>query len=100
MKSKLKEFNKTHNDQSLNEFNMSGLGSLSYKKPTYAPLFFKEIISLREKISEFEKDINEIIKNEMMFFKEKYDTLKMINPKHSFQYDLIFAALFGNGIIV
>ncbi len=62
--------------------------------------FFEEILALRMKIIEFEKEIDEMIIAEQKFFKERFDNLKLVNPKHGFQYDLIFSALFGNGIVI
>lgn len=41
-----------------------------------------------------------MIISEQKFFKDRFDTLKIVNPKHSFQYDLIYAGLFGNGIFI
>lgn len=62
--------------------------------------FFEEILALRMKIIEFDKEIEEMILNEQKFFKDRYDTLKLINPKHGFQYDLIYSGLFGNGVVI
>lgn len=62
--------------------------------------YFDEILTLRNKIIELEKEVDEIIERERKFFKERYDNLKLINPKHGFQYDLIYAAMFGNGIVI
>ena len=101
LKSKLQVFNKTHDRSILNDVNILGLSTISNTNHIkYTPLYFNEILNLRHKIDEFEKEIELIIQTEMTFFKERYDNLKLINPKHSFQYDLIYAAMFGNGIVV
>lgn len=83
-----------------NEVN-SKISSLSgVKTDDKSRAFFEEILALRMKIIEFEKEIEEMVLTEQKFFKERFDNLKLVNPKHGFQYDLIFSALFGNGIII
>ena len=60
----------------------------------------KEIVSLRESIINSENNINHFIEEEKILFKKKYEAYKFSNQKHSFQYDLTYSALFGNGISV
>ena len=95
MKEKLKEFNKTKDISCIENYEFNKFKRMSVKD---THVYFNKILAFRDKIYIFEKDIEDIILEEMKLFKEKYDNLKLINPKHSFQYDLIYAAMFGNGI--
>ena len=60
---------------------------------------FDEILLLRKKIDELEIKYNIIQDNEMASFKKKNEFFKQMK-NNSFQYDLIYACLFGNNIIV
>ena len=60
---------------------------------------FDEILLLRKKIDELEIKYNIIKDNEMASFKKKNEFFKHMK-NNSFQYDLIYACLFGNNIIV
>ena len=60
---------------------------------------FDEILLLRKKIDELEIKYNIIKDNEMASFKKKNEFFKQMK-NNSFQYDLIYACLFGNNIIV
>lgn len=95
---KLKEYNRTHDISCIKNFNVTSF--IGTQSNSYSPVFFNEILTFRAKVQEFEKEIDEIVTTEQKFFREKFDSLKLMNPKHSFQYDLTYAAMFGNGIIV
>lgn len=61
--------------------------------------YFEEILLLRDKILQMENEIREIIEVYKSSFKKKNIFTKNGNAK-TIQYDLIYSALFGNGIII
>eukprot|EP00340_Litonotus_pictus_P011439 CAMPEP_0170537174 /NCGR_PEP_ID=MMETSP0209-20121228/102564_1 /TAXON_ID=665100 ORGANISM="Litonotus pictus, Strain P1" /NCGR_SAMPLE_ID=MMETSP0209 /ASSEMBLY_ACC=CAM_ASM_000301 /LENGTH=454 /DNA_ID=CAMNT_0010838631 /DNA_START=160 /DNA_END=1521 /DNA_ORIENTATION=- len=73
-----------------NEINSQLTSLTGHKTDESTKAFFEEILALRLKIIEFDKEIEEMINDETKFFKERFDTLKLVNPKHGFQYDLIY----------
>jgi dynactin complex subunit len=62
--------------------------------------FFEEILNMRQRIQELEKEIENTKLEEMKKFKRRYDSFKMSNTKQSVTLDLIHSALFGNSIVI
>ena len=61
--------------------------------------FFNDILTVRQNIQEIEEEIEKMKKAELAVFKRKYDSFKT-NVKFNVQHDMIYAALFGNNIVV
>ncbi len=73
---------------------------LSYfQENTQQREYFEEILMLRDKILEMEKEIRNIIEDYKFIFKKRNTAIKNGSAK-TIQYDLIYSALFGNGIII
>jgi hypothetical protein len=62
--------------------------------------YFEEILILREKIFEISKEIEQMKQDQLKIFRSRFDSFKIISNKQSVKYDLIYAALFGNSIIL
>lgn len=62
--------------------------------------YFEEILLLRQKIEEIENEVQTLKDEAMIAFKKKYDPLRSVNSKFNVQYDLMYAAMFGNSIIL
>jgi len=60
--------------------------------------YFEEILMIRDKILEMENEIKDIIEDYKLNFKKRNVFIKNGNAK-TIQFDLIYSALFGNGII-
>ena len=60
---------------------------------------FNEILNVRQKTQEIEVEIEHLKELELISFKRKYESFKT-NVKYNVQHDLIYAALFGNNIII
>jgi hypothetical protein len=61
---------------------------------------FEEIITLRDYCIELEKELQEMKEQEMRSFKTKYETYKLGTTRQCVHYDLIYAALFGNHVVI
>jgi hypothetical protein len=61
---------------------------------------FEEILLLRGKIQNNEKEIEKIMSEEVKNFKRRYEAFKNISAHSSLQYDMLYSALFGNSITV
>jgi hypothetical protein len=61
---------------------------------------FQTILAIRDYIKELEEEIKCIRENHMKFFKKKFEGLKLKGPSECVRYDLMFAALFGNYVVV
>ncbi len=59
---------------------------------------YDQIFQIKNKIQDVEKEIAEMREEGMNVYKRKYDVVKMINTDKRVTCDLIYAALFGNGI--
>lgn len=97
LKKKLSEYR--YDKSSLDDLENSKLNSY-VKDSKKSKLFLDEILELRKTILEFDREILNLKNEEQCFFKDRYDLLKLINPKHGFQYDLIYSCMFGNGIVI
>lgn len=61
---------------------------------------FEDILLIRSKIQNNEKEIEKIMSEEIRNFKSRYDAFKNISAHSSLQYDMLYSALFGNSINV
>ena len=55
------------------------------------------MIKMKNNIEKLQNEINELKENQLNLFHKKFDYMKH-EYKSKIQYDLKFAALFGNGI--
>ena len=62
--------------------------------------YFEEILLLRNQIQLVDEYIEKIVKDEKKSFQKRYDQFKNVNPRSSVQYDILYAAMFGNNISV
>lgn len=62
--------------------------------------YFQEMLILKEKIVQMEKNIVEIKENEIKKFRYKYQYLKTGSAKELIHYDLMHAAMFGNLVVL
>lgn len=61
---------------------------------------FDEILALRNTIQEGEKEIKEMKDSQLKLFKLKYEAYKGASTRDSIHYDLMYAALFGNNVVL
>lgn len=61
---------------------------------------FKDIMQIKQVIKDLGKEIENLKNSQISFYKKRYESFKTLNTKQSIQYDLIYCALFGNGIFI
>jgi hypothetical protein len=61
---------------------------------------FNEILNLRNVVLKMESEINLMKESQMKMFKQKYHNLKMGTARESIHYDLMYAAMFGNHVVI
>lgn len=61
---------------------------------------FEQMLELKEKIVQIEKEIIKMKENEIKKFRFKYEYLKTGNAKELIHYDLMHAAMFGNLVVL
>ena len=61
---------------------------------------FEEICNLRALVKQHDAHLIKLKEEELFLFKNRYETFKLGNAKQTIQYDLIYAALFGNHTII
>lgn len=71
-----------------------------FKDDVMQKKLFEEICNLRKVVKEQEAYVIKLKEEELYLFKNRYETFKLGNAKQTIQYDLIYAALFGNHTII
>jgi hypothetical protein len=61
---------------------------------------FDEIVNIRNALHDLEKDIIKMKEEQMRLFKLRYESYKLGTARQSIQYDLVYAALFGNQVVL
>ena len=70
------------------------------KKSVESKLYLDEIITLREKIRNIEEEIENYKKEQKMGFKKRPEILNINQIRSNIQYDIVYSAMFGNGIVL
>lgn len=61
---------------------------------------FDEILSVRSHLLELEDEISNMKKQQIKHFKTRFELFKRGSARQSIHYDLMYACLFGNHVIV
>lgn len=71
-----------------------------FKNNSHEKEHFDEIMHIRERIKQLELDIEKLKAEALVMFKRKFDHMKNVTNSQSVRYELVYAALFGNYIVV
>jgi hypothetical protein len=61
---------------------------------------FDQILALRNTIIDIDREIKQMKESQLKLFKLKYEAFKGSSLRDSIHYDLMYAALFGNNVVL